>query len=112
MPANAYTQLLYESSGLTLATHNLGGPASGFRWVVRDVSWFNNEFGWSQGLNGCFLTGGSGGIFAAPPLSVVKGQCEYQWEGRQVIDYPNHLTAVCNDAGWALIVSGYVLSLP
>jgi hypothetical protein len=106
--ATVYTDQLSLSKGLA-GYHAVGGPAQGFRWVIRDVEFFiGNQVGttdvflYHDASNVCFFAGHAN----------QEVQTWLQWTGHQVVNYPDKLGIQTNGGNADVSVCGYVLTLP
>jgi len=112
VPPPVYTELLWEGS-FDGGTLDVGGPPSGFRWVIVDM---NVVIQGGAGANtgsavNIYKSTGPSLFIAQANLSQVGGV--YRWSGRQVVDNPTTVKVLIIDGFEADIsATGYVLTLP
>ena len=111
MATPVYTVLIADAA-TTLGSSDLGGPPSGFRWVIRDVDYVA-PLAFYQHVDGVALIRSPGTTYFAGVWhpGLVGGQA-YHVEGRWVVDYPTHVQLSSGLSGWKVTVSGYQLTLP
>jgi hypothetical protein len=106
-----YSELVAAAAGASAGATVLGGPDTGFRWVIVDIA-LEYQSTDSVALAGARLVDENGYLFFEVHQPFAISGNSYHWNGRQVLDVPNELILDAVEAGWGCRVSGYVLSLP
>jgi hypothetical protein len=112
MPPPVYTALLAEGN-LSDGSLSLGGPPSGYRWIIRDINVVCQQDIAAPTSGDLFQIYDSAEviIFVVPSWLAVS-QAVYRWEGRQVVDNPQTLHALSTGQLFSYRITGYVLTLP
>ena len=106
-----YSDLLFDGTDLAEGGVAMGGPPTGYKWVLRDVhatlpgTWPYGAQGW-----GIYNLGGVELVACRPPAAV-QGSA-FDWQGRQIVEEGDSITFIALEFGWSVAVSGYQLTLP
>lgn len=113
MASRVFTELLGEfhhpAAG---ATVSLGPVPTGFVWVVRDITMYNDDLAPSKAIKGLVWYDPALVVLYAVPTRECWTQQLYHWEGRQVMNPGDTLTCFVGDLLWDLRITGYQLTLP
>lgn len=107
----AYTKRFYANSNMPVGTTGLGGPPTGFRWVVRSIQFFQTADGADIHLGGGGVFDDSNVVCFWTPGGRTTGGVMYSFDGHFVLDHPNQLDAYVNEANWSLAIHGFELAV-
>jgi hypothetical protein len=91
----------------------VGGPAVGFLWVIRDIVAVSPAYGLdgdSGPLDGLTVFDSDGIPIASWLRPWLQNTWPYHWQGRQVVPYGMVIYVQSQDNGWSCRISGYTLS--
>jgi hypothetical protein len=109
--ASVYSFLLAQLVSAPFGDTTLGAPAAGTKWIVKDMTVFGVG-GAATPKPGFSVHDTVGGVLMAVQQPFSMQGIEYRWSGTQVIETTSSLVFRGDSAGWAVRVSGYILTLP
>lgn len=111
MPA-VYSKFLCGLDDPTAGATVLGTPPAGHKWILKDISVFNDTPS-GGGLFGFWIYDGSGHKIFAQQQPWVAASGFYEWHGSQVIEEFDSVWWFSNDfVAWSSRICGYELVLP